>query len=83
MSKFIKLIRKIPYKRRQFDAFCKEFNRMGNLCDKNIYANDIEPAKFYQGAQFGMVYAGHIFGDLTEEEIQNYIDNVLPHKTED
>ena len=83
MSKFIKLIRKIPYKRRQLDAFYKEFNRMGNLCDKNMVANDIELAKFYQGAQFGMVYSGYIFGDLTETELQNYIDCVLQHKTED
>ena len=83
MSKFIKLIRKIPYKRRQLDAYRKEFNRMGDHCEERLDANDVELAKFYQGAQFGMVYSGYIFGDLTEEELQNYIDSVLPHKIED
>ena len=83
MSKFIKLIRKIPYKRRQIDAFCQEFDRMGNYCDEKLDTDDIELAKFYQGAQFGMVYAGYIFGDLTETELQNYIELVIPDEKED
>jgi len=83
MSKFIKLIRKIPYKRRQLDAFCEEFNRMGDHCDKNTVANDTRIAAFYRGAQFGMVYAGYIFGDLTKEELQKYIDIVIPDEKED
>ena len=80
MNKFIKILRKLPNRKQKLNIFLEEFNRMGRFSDKHLDENNPEEAKFYWGTQFGMLYAGYIFGYITNDEYSEFIDHALTEK---